>query len=153
MTIKPIVLVSACLLGFTCRYDGKAQRVEAVQSLANKYRLLPICPERLGGLTVPRPPAEIRGGRVYNNRDEEVTDYFLRGAKLVGKLAQRYECKAAVLKANSPSCGYGYIYDGTFTGRKIEGNGLTATHLLKLGLKLVNENTLAQLEQEASHTK
>lgn len=144
--MKEKILVSACLLGTPCRYDGSTKGIEAVKQLKEKYEVVAFCPEVLGGLKIPRAACECKNGRVVNKLGLDVTAEFTLGAEKAAELALRFGCQQAVLKANSPSCGCGIIYDGSFQGVKISGNGVTAKKLLELGLNIVNENTLAQLK-------
>lgn len=136
------ILVSRCLLGEPCRYDGQSRPVPEIRQLeAAGHVLIPICPEVAGGLSTPRPPAERqKDGRVVNEAGEDVTEAYQKGAELAVSLAQTYNCQAAVLKAKSPSCGSGTIYDGTFSRRLIPGRGVAAERLLALGLTVVDEN-------------
>ena len=110
------VLVSACLLGVSCRYDGKSKTYELMDQLCRRHEVVPVCPEQLGGLPTPRTPAERRGERVVTRDGGDVTAQYLRGAREVLGLAQSLGCTVAVLKERSPSCGAGQIYDGSFTG-------------------------------------
>jgi uncharacterized protein YbbK (DUF523 family) len=135
-------LCSACLLGIKCRYDGKHNLNEKVVELAKKEKLIPVCPEHLGGLPTPREPAEIRGSRVITRSGKDVTEYFERGAKKVLKIAKFLKVKEAILKQASPSCGSGKIYDGTFSGRIIKGDGITAKLLKKNGIRVISEEEL-----------
>jgi len=142
-------LVSACLLGKHCRYDGGHKHNEAVVALAKRQKLIPVCPEELGGLPIPRPPSEITGGdgadvlagkaRVVTRQGEDVTPTFLKGANEVLKIAQAHNAKKAILKARSPSCGCGEIYDGTFTGQTRAGDGVTTALLKQNGIEVVGE--------------
>ena len=134
------ILVSACLLGVCCRYDGKSKRYPQVEALKDRYTLIPVCPEQLGGLPTPRTPAEICGDRVVTAEGTDVTAQYDRGAEEVGKLATLFGCKKAVLKAKSPSCGCGEVYDGTFTKTLRPGMGRTAELLKKQGILIYNEN-------------
>ena len=124
------ILVSACLLGIDCRYDGKNCFNDKVLKLREYANLIPICPEQMGGLTTPRVPSEIVGSKLINKEGIDVTDYYQKGANIALKIAQINDCKYALLKQKSPSCGNGLIYDGTFSGKVIEGDGNT-TKLLK----------------------
>lgn len=135
-------LCSACLLGIKCRYDGKDNLNERVIELAKREKLIPVCPEQLGGLPTPREPAEIQGNRVVTYSGKDVTEYFERGAKKVLKIAKLLGIKEAILKQKSPSCGSGKIYDGTFSGRIIEGDGITARLLKKNGIRVISEEEL-----------
>ncbi|MDO4323656.1 MAG: DUF523 domain-containing protein [Lachnospiraceae bacterium] len=141
---NPAVLVSACLLGVSCRYDGSDNGVPAIMELGKRCRLIPVCPEQMGGLMTPRLPAERREGGVYTKDGADVTEPFQKGAEETLKLAQLFGCKCAVLKARSPSCGSGMIYDGTFSGRKIEGDGVTAALLKENGIRVYTENEAEQ---------
>ena len=134
------ILVSACLLGENCNYKGTNKFSEKVNELKTKHNLIAVCPERDGGLSVPRPPAEIQGDKVINIEGVDVTQNYKSGAEIALMLAKKYDCKYAILKKNSPSCGYGKIYDGTFGGILIDGNGITADLLTKNGIIVFNED-------------
>jgi len=133
------ILVSACLLGVPCRYDGTGQADERVLTLAKTRHLIPVCPEQLGGLPTPRPPAERCGTRILTRDERDVTRAFTLGAEETLHLARLFSCRIAILKANSPSCGSGQIYDGCFRGRLVPGDGLTAELLKKEGLTVLSE--------------
>ncbi len=135
-------LCSACLLGVNCRYDGKAKSNEKVLKLAKEEVLIPICPEQLGGLSTPRKPAEQQGERVVCKNGEDVTENFNRGGQQVLELAKLLNIKTAILKQKSPSCGCGQIYDGTFSGTIIKGDGVTAKLLKENGIKVLTEEDL-----------
>ncbi|PIS42476.1 MAG: DUF523 domain-containing protein [Candidatus Kerfeldbacteria bacterium CG08_land_8_20_14_0_20_40_16] len=124
-------ICSACLLGTNCRYDGRNKTSHAVINLSKKEILIPVCPEQLGGLATPREPAEQTDQEVFTQSGKDVTADFVKGAKEVLKLAKLLGVKEAILKQKSPSCGSGMIYDGTFSGRIIKGNGVTAKLLKK----------------------
>jgi len=134
-----MILVSACLLGAKCRYDGKSKQNNKVIKLLEKEILIPVCPEQLGGLSTPRTPSEQKGARVYAKCGEDVTGYFVKGAEEVLRLAQLYSIKKAILKQRSPSCGCGQIYDGTFSGTVINGDGVTTALLKRNGIKVISE--------------
>lgn len=134
------ILVSSCLLGINCKYSGGNNKNCDVISLSNNYNLIAICPEVMGGLSTPRVPSEIINGKVINKDGIDVTSEYNLGASMALELATQYNAKYAVLKANSPSCGFGSIYDGTFTSTKIEGNGVAADLLYKNGVVVLNEN-------------
>lgn len=136
------VLVSACLLGCPCRYDGMSKPCEATLSLVGKYNLIPVCPEILGGLPTPREASEISGGGVFAKSGADNTEYFLKGARETLRLAKIFGCKAAILKAKSPSCGSGFVYDGSFSGKLVPGNGITAGLLIENGIKIYTENDI-----------
>ena len=123
---KVHVLVSACLLGVHCRYNGKGVLDEAVLGLMQDAELVPVCPEVLGGLATPRQPAERVGDRVVTVDGVDVTAQYQRGAEETLHLARLYDCPCAVLKERSPSCGCGVVYDGTHTGKLTAGNGVAA---------------------------
>ena len=136
------VLVSACLLGVPCRYDGQSKRHPLAQKLCRRHRVIPVCGEIFGGLPTPRPPAEICGQRVVTRDGTDVTAAYRRGAEAVLELARLTGAEAAVLKERSPSCGSGTIYDGTFTGTLAAGDGVTAELLKANGIKVIDENAL-----------
>lgn len=125
------LLISACLLGFPCKYNGgdNALPDEVLAALRRRWRLIPVCPEVAGGLPTPRVPSERRGDRVVTRDGRDVTAEFQRGAELAGRLAQRFDARLALLKSNSPSCGSGTVYDGSFSGRLVPGDGVTAEYL------------------------
>lgn len=139
------ILVSACLLGASCRYDGKAKPVKEVIALKKKYNLIPVCAEIMGGLPTPRIPCEIKNGRAVNQNGEDKTDEYVRGAEEVFRLARLFGCDTAVLKARSPSCGNGEIYDGSFSGRLISGDGICAELLKANGIKIFNETQISEI--------
>lgn len=140
------IAVSACLMGEKCRYDGKSNRSERVIALGEKVELVPVCPEVAGGLSVPRPCAEIRDGRVVTDDGIDVTRQFEDGAEACLGCIQAQGCKAAVLKARSPSCGAGEIYDGSFSHSVVKGNGVFAGLLEKAGIKVFTEEQVDELE-------
>ena len=135
------ILVSACLLVADCKYNGKNNRNENVLRLMEKHTLIPVCPEQLGGLATPREPSEKSGERVISKSGTDVTENYKKGADEVLKIACLYGCKRAVLKAKSPSCGSGKVYDGTFSGTLIDGDGVTAQLLKQNGIEVQNENS------------
>ena len=137
------VLVSACLLGTPCRYDGKSKADARVLALAERYELIPVCPEQLGGLPTPRDPSERQGARVVMASGRDVTDNYRRGAEAALALCVQNGCKAAVLKEKSPSCGCGLIYDGTFSRRLVPGDGVTAELLKAHGIRVYGESGLS----------
>ena len=140
-----MMLVSACLLGCVCRYDGQSKPHPLAQELARRGLAVPVCPEQLGGLSTPRNPSERRGDRVVMNDGRDVTAEYRRGAEEALRLARLYGCTAAVLKERSPSCGKGQIYDGTFTGTLTAGDGVTAELLTAGGIKVYGESELEKL--------
>lgn len=134
------LLVSACLLGTPCRYDGRSKADARVQALAGKYELIPVCPEQLGGLSTPREPSERRGERVVMRSGRDVTAEYRRGAETALALCLQNGCKAAVLKEKSPSCGCGKVYDGTFSHSLTAGDGVTAELLKAHGIFVYGES-------------
>ncbi len=140
------ILISACLLGVNCRYNAKKLEVsEEIARLMEKHALAPFCPEVYGGLATPREPSEIRGGRVYSRAGDDVTEAFRRGAEEGLALAKRMGCECAVLKERSPSCGAGKIYDGTFSGNLVDGDGFLAAILKREGIPVVGETRIGEL--------
>jgi len=131
-----MIMVSACLAGVNCNYDAANRENASVVKLVKEGRAIMVCPEQLGGLTTPRPPAEISMGRVFTKNGDNITEAFTRGANEVLKICKKYNCHKAILKANSPSCGCGKIYDGNFNGTLVDGDGITAALLKKHGLEV-----------------
>ena len=139
------ILVSACLLGEKCRYDGGGKPDGELMNALKGHKIVPVCPEKLGGLPIPRPPAEIKGGRVVSRTGADVTEEFRRGAARVLEIAKGTGCTLAVLKERSPSCGRGKVYDGTFSGILIEGDGVTARLLMENGVRVIGETAAEEL--------
>ncbi len=133
-----LLLISACLLGFPCKYSGGSNRLpaEALERLRRYYRLIPVCPEAAGGLPTPRDPSERRGDCVVSCKGRDVTEEYRKGAETALRLARRYGIEAALLQSRSPSCGSGTIYDGSFTGTLIPGDGVTAELLKARGIRV-----------------
>lgn len=142
---KPNLLISECLCGVCCRYDGDQNRIECLEELKNVYNLVPVCPEVLGGLLTPRCPAERVGNRVLTRDGTDVTEQFKRGATLVLAIAIEKNCRCALLKAKSPSCGYGELYDGTFTRTLVNGVGVTSELLLQHDIQIYTEKNVSAL--------
>lgn len=143
---KEAILVSACLLGVPCRYDGASKPCPAVAELERKYRLIPVCPEQLGGLPTPRPASEIgKDGKVRNTLGVDVTAQYRAGAEAALRLALANGCQIAVLKEKSPSCGSGRIYDGSFSGNLTDGDGVTVQLFRKNGIRTVGEHDIEAL--------
>ncbi|QXM06336.1 DUF523 domain-containing protein [Crassaminicella indica] len=146
-----MILISACLAGVDCKYNGKNNEVEEIINLVKEKKAILVCPEQLGGLSTPRVPCEIVGGdgedvlnnqaKVINKNGEDQTAYFLKGAQEALKIVKLYDIKTAILKAKSPSCGSGIIYDGGFSGKKKNGYGVTAALFKKEGIKLFDEES------------
>lgn len=145
-------IVSACLCGINCKYSGGNNLDERVLKLFKEGKAMPVCPEQLGGLETPRPPAEITlgttkdilngKGKVQDKNGRDVTEKFLKGAYETLKIVKEIGAKKAILKANSPSCGCGRIYNGEFNGTLIEGNGITAELLRQNGVEVITEENL-----------
>lgn len=133
------ILVSACLLGIQCRYKGDGCPCEGIIALSQKHTLIPVCPEQLGGLATPRPPAERVGDRVMNREGVDVTGAYTLGAEHAVRIAKLNNVRVAIMKAKSPSCGSGKVYDGTFSGRLVPGDGVCAEMLKAAGIKVYNE--------------
>ena len=139
------ILISACLLGLPCRYDRASKPQPWVEALARRHELVPVCPEQLGGLPTPREPSERQGDRVVMRGGADVTEQYRRGAEEALRLYRMLGCEAAVLKERSPSCGYGRVYDGTFTGTITDGDGVTAELLARNGIPVYGESRAAEL--------
>lgn len=138
------VLVSACLLGVNCRYNGVPVEDRAVTELLKRedITLIPVCPEQLGGLPTPRKPSERKGDLVVSSEGEDRTEAFAKGAEEALRIAKLYGCEAAVLKERSPSCGNKEVYDGSFTGTLVPGEGVTAELLRRNGVKVFGESEI-----------
>ena len=153
MEDRPALLISACLLGVACNHEGRGSPRAVVEELAGRYRLIPVCPEVLGGLSTPRPAAELAGGDgtavlageavVMNVDGEDVTAAYLRGARAALALARSTGATQAVLKARSPSCGSSRVYDGTFSRRLVDGDGVTAAALRAAGIDVCSDEDCA----------
>lgn len=146
MKMKTKILVSACLLGENCKYSGGNNKNDEVIALGEEYDLVPICPECFAGLPIPRVPSEIKDGRVYSKNGEDLTDKFLEGAQQALYIAKECNATCAVLKENSPSCGFGKIYDGSFSGKKIDGNGIAAQLLFDNEIQIFGESQIRRLK-------
>jgi uncharacterized protein YbbK (DUF523 family) len=152
---KPALVISACLLGVACNHEGQGSRRAVVDELTRHYRLVPVCPEVLGGLPTPRAAAELVGGtggdvlsgsgeaRVVNLEGEDVTAAYRRGAEAAVAIARAVGAQRAVLKARSPSCGSSSVYDGSFSRRLVPGTGVTAAALRAAGLEVGSEEDAA----------
>ena len=149
---KKIRLCSACLLGVKCRYDGKSKGNDKIILLSKKEILIPVCPEQLGGQSTPRPDAEIVGGdgndvlnlkaNVIEPNKNNVTKEFIMGAEEVLRIAKILDVKEAILKQQSPACGCGQIYDGTFSKKIIKGDGVTTALLKKHNINVITEEDI-----------
>ncbi|UTF48960.1 DUF523 domain-containing protein [Desulfomicrobium sp. ZS1] len=137
------ILVSACLLGIYCRYDGRCETDERVMALSQDHVLIPVCPEQLGGLPTPRSAVELLDGRAVTKDGADLTADFERGVQQVLRVAGLTGAQAAVLQPRSPSCGRGIIYDGTFSGTRIEGDGALTKSLRAQGFLLLVPDELS----------
>ena len=143
--MKEKLLISACLLGVGCRYDGGRVKKVDVAPLAERFELIPVCPEIMGGLPTPRVPSERIGDRVLMKDGSDVTENFLRGAEDAYLIAQSLDAKIALLKERSPSCGSGMIYDGSFSGNLTYGDGVAAEYLKAHGIDVYGESEIDEL--------
>ncbi len=137
---KENVLISACLLGVSCRYDGSFKKHKNLFYLLERYNLVPVCPEQLGGLETPRDPAEQLNKKVFTKSRKDVTINFYKGAKEGLKLVKLLNCKKAILKSKSPSCADDQVYDGTFSGKLISGQGIFAKLLTENNVIIISED-------------
>lgn len=141
-----MILISACLAGINCKYNGENNGNEKIMELIKNEKTILVCPEQLGGLKTPRIPAEIKiingEKRVITKDGIDVTLEYTRGANEVLELAKRFNITKAILKSKSPSCGCGQIYDGNFSNNLIIGNGITADLLIKNGIEVITEKDL-----------
>ncbi len=132
------IMVSACLLGENCKYNGGNNLSDRVLEYVKGHEVIPVCPEVLGGLSTPRNPAEVVNGVITTNIGEVVDDQFRRGAKKALRLAVENRVDMAILQSRSPSCGVKEIYDGTFSGKLIKGQGVFARILNESGIRVVD---------------
>lgn len=139
------ILVSACLLGINCRYNAVRVEDPNALKLMEKYTVIPFCPEVYGGLPTPRVPGERIGNKVIGKDGSDLTKQYIEGAKEALRLAHMYDCQYAVLKERSPSCGHGAIYDGSFSGRLVRGNGITAELLERGGITVLGESDIPSI--------
>lgn len=145
--MKEYLMISACLLGVNCKYNGGNNKLPdgILEKLAEKYSLLPVCPECYGGLTTPRLPSERVGDRVLSSDGTDVTEQYRKGASAALLLAKLTGARLALLKENSPSCGKSRIYDGTFSLTLTEGDGVCAEALMKNGVTVYGESEAEML--------
>ena len=136
------IMVSACLLGENCKYSGGSNRSEKVLAFLEGHEVFPVCPEVMGGLPVPRPPAEIVDGKVINREGASVDEEFRLGAGMALEIAKREKIDLAILQPRSPSCGVKEIYDGSFTGKRIPGSGVCASLLRENGFAVMDADEL-----------
>ncbi|MBR6677883.1 MAG: DUF523 domain-containing protein [Oscillospiraceae bacterium] len=142
---KEVLLMSACLMGVNCRYDGGGKTLPQLPQLMERYHIIPVCGEVMGGMTTPRIPSERVGDKVMDRAGRDVTEHFRRGAEEVLRLARLYGAEKALLKERSPSCGSGEIYDGSFSGTKTAGWGVTAELLRGSGIAVYGESRAEEL--------
>ena len=142
------VLISACLAGINCKFNGENNLLDSgiLDEISKKYHLLFICPEVFGGLSTPREPAEIKGGLVVTKTAKDVSENFKFGAEICLKIAKLNGCKKAILKARSPSCGSGQIYDGSFSKKLVFGDGVAAKLLKENGILVFSEDEIGRLD-------
>jgi len=139
------LLISGCLLGRNCKYNGGNNYASEVEALKDKYELIVICPEVMGGLSTPRDPSERFNDKILSSKGKDVTKEFTNGAKIALELALKNGCTKALLKDGSPSCGSTYIYDGTFSHNKIKGYGVTTEMLIDAGIEIYTEKDIEKL--------
>ena len=148
-----MLLVSKCLAGEPCRYDGKDNLVPEIRALVERGEAVAVCPEVLGGLPTPRTPSEMQpDGCVLSKRGEDVTEAFVRGAERAMAVCCEHGCTGAILKARSPSCGKSVVYDGSFTGTRVAGNGVFAQMLLDAGIPVMTEEEYLKKESTKDGT-
>jgi len=138
---KPVI-VSMCLAGVACNYLGESWPVGKVVDMVDRGLAIPLCPEQLGGLTTPRTPAEQVGDKVIAKDGRDVTEAFEKGAQRTLAIARQIGAEVAILKATSPSCGKGLVYDGTHSATLVKGNGVTAELLLANGIQVLTEEEI-----------
>ena len=153
-----MILVSACLAGFDVKYNGSHNLNEKIKKWFDEKKAIPICPEVLGGLSIPREPAEIVGGegedvldghaKVITNNGIDVTEQFMKGANETLKIALELNATMVILKERSPSCGSSMIYSGEFNGNKRKGTGVTAALLKRNGIQVLSEENFMKLLNE-----
>lgn len=137
------IVMSACLAGVACRFDGESKPHPEAIRLLREGPVVLVCPEQLAGLPTPRPRHEIQRGRVMSEHGCDATDLFERGAREAARIASLAQCTVAIVKARSPSCGAGLVYDGTFSGALVPGDGLFVRRLRELGLRVLTEDDLS----------
>lgn len=145
------VLISACLLGENTKYNGKNNYLKGIEKLFPICDLIIICPEVMSGMKTPRNPSEIQNDKVINSQNKDVTHFFHSGAALVSYIAKENNVKYALLKENSPSCGVHKIYDGSFTSKLIDGQGITTRALIKMGIQVFSEKEINFLIQKLTN--
>jgi uncharacterized protein YbbK (DUF523 family) len=141
-------VVSACLAGCKCRYDGKDNLCPKVKQLVEEGRAVTVCPEVMGGMTTPRIPSERKDGKIVNSIGEDNTSYFIKGVEKSIEIVKEHNIKKAILKERSPSCGVHEVYDGSFSHKKIKGMGVTAQYLKEKGIIVYSEDEIPEFLKE-----
>ena len=141
------ILISACLLGYKTRYDGLSKPSKKIKEIFENDILIPICPEQMGGLSTPRPKAEIKGDKVINIDGKDVTSNYIEGAKMALEIAKLNDVDFCILKSKSPSCGKGLVYDGSFSNNLISGDGVCTKLLKENGFKIYSEEEIMDYEK------
>jgi uncharacterized protein YbbK (DUF523 family) len=139
------LIISSCLCGNNTKYNGGNNLIDKLELLEEKFNLITICPEVFGGLSTPRNPSEIIGDKVFSNQGLDVTENFYNGANIALEILKKHNAKYALLKEGSPSCGVYKIYDGTFSGVKVAGSGITTQMFKELGIIVYSENEIDEL--------
>lgn len=145
-----MIVVSACLLGENVTYRGDSNKNEELIQLLKHYDIIKVCPEVMGGLSIPRNPSEIKSFNplmVVSHQSVDVTEQFLKGSIQALEKIKNHNVKIAILKANSPSCGNEYVYDGTFSSSLVEGSGVFASMLKEMGMKVFNEKQIEEIKE------
>lgn len=145
-----MIVVSACLLGENVTYRGDSNKNEELIQLLKHYDIIKVCPEVMGGLSIPRNPSEIKSFnplKVVSHQSVDVTEQFLKGSIQALEKIKNHNVKIAILKANSPSCGNEYVYDGTFSSSLVEGSGVFASMLKEMGMKVFNEKQIEEIKE------
>ena len=137
--VHDMIIVSACLAGIECRYNGQAFSIPRIIEIVKKGYAIPLCPEILANLSTPRLSSELRDGRVFSSEGQDVTMEYVSGSKIALDIAKLVGCKKAILKSKSPTCGCGRIYDGTFSGKLIEGDGIFCKMLKEENIEVYTE--------------
>ena len=145
------ILISACLVGDKCKYDGKSNYSPKIKDLLEKYELVPFCPEVEGGLKTPRIPSEIKNDKVINQKGIDVTRAFEEGANKALTICKYLNINIAILKEKSPSCGVHEIHDGSFNNRIIPGQGVLTKLLIKNGIRVISENEIEEFLKEGDN--
>lgn len=148
MSSAETIIISACLLGEPCRFDGSGKHNPELMNLLKDKNLVAVCPEVSGGLPTPRPPAEILGDRVFRANGEDVSAAFQKGATECTKQASAARAHLAILKSRSPACGCGQVYDGSFSKSLVEGDGIFTQHLKSAGVKCISDEEFLQRKQQ-----